>query len=316
MTAVSVIIPSHNAAAHIEQTVRSVLAQTQPDLELLLVDDGSSDGTVAIVQALGDPRVRVIVQANGGVCKARNRGIAEAQAPFICLLDHDDWWLPGKLQRQLQVMAEHPEAGVAYSTFERWHADPATGRFPPPDAFDFSAIPDDTDPDFSGWVHHQFLLDCWMLTSSSMFRREVFDRCGTFDINLPFSEDWDLWLRVAREFPFVQLRRPTVLYRMHASQGSSYHRPIDYRTRLLERTAAEHGLASRDGRAITPQQFHRQLARYHADHARGELQAGRVAQALGIYARAWRLHPLGWKYPAYALAVLAGWRGRALPARV
>jgi glycosyltransferase involved in cell wall biosynthesis len=312
MTVVSVIIPSHNAAPYIAQTVGSVLAQTQPDLEVLLVDDGSTDDTVAIVQALGDPRVRVIRLANGGVCKARNRGITEAQSPFVCLLDHDDWWLPDKLDRQLRVMAEHPEAGVAYSTFERWHADPATGCFPPPETFDFSAVPGDIDPDFSGWVHHQFLLDCWMLTSTSMFRREVFARCGSFDESLPFSEDWDLWLRVAREFPFVQLRRPTTLYRMHAGQGSGHHRPIDYRTRLLERTAAEHGLASRDGRAISRRQFRRQLARYHADFARGELGAGRLGSALSAYRRAWARHPTGWKYTAYLLAVLGGWRGRGL----
>ena len=310
MTTVSVIIPSHNAAAYIAQTVASVLAQTMPDLELLLVDDGSTDSTVAIVAALGDARVRVMQQANGGVCKARNRGIAEARSPFICLLDHDDWWLPNKLQRQLEVLAQQPQAGVAYSSFERWYADPATGLFPPPEGFDFSATPDDIDADFSGWVHHQFLLDCWMLTSTSMFRREVFARCGNFDESLPFSEDWDLWLRVARSFQFVQLRRPTTLYRMHASQGSGHHRPVDYRTRLLERTAAQYGLASRDGRAITRQQFQHQLARYQADFGRGELHAGRVTSALAAYAHAWRRHPTRWKYPAYLLATLGGWRGR------
>lgn len=312
MSIVSVIIPSYNCAAYIEQTVSSVLAQTLTDFELLLVDDGSTDDTVARVLAFADPRIRVIQQANGGVCKARNRGIADAQSPYIALLDHDDWWQPTKLERQLAAMAAHPQAGVVYSTFERWHADLATGRFPLPESFDFSATPDDIDPEFSGWIHHLFLLDCWMLTSTSLFRREVFERCGVFDESLPYSEDWDLWLRVAREWPYVQLRRPLVLYRMHTQQGSGYHRPIDYRTRLLERTATEYGLASRDGRAITRQQFHHQLARYHADFARGELEAGRLRLALAGYGRAWLLHPLRWKYPVYIVAAMAGWRGRAL----
>ena len=114
----------------------------------------------------------------------------------------------------------------------------------------------------------------------------------------------------------MQLRRPYVRYRMHAQQGSGYHRPVDYRTRLLERTAAAHGLASRDGRCITPRQFKRQLARYHATYARGELGAGHVGSALRIYAKAWRLDPLGWKYPLYLTAALAGWRGRALAAQL
>jgi glycosyltransferase involved in cell wall biosynthesis len=313
MTTVSVVIPSYNCAAYIAQTLASVFAQPVEGLEVLLVDDGSTDATVAIAQGLNDPRLRVIALANGGVCKARNRGIAEARGRYICLLDHDDWWLPHKLPRQLAEMARHPEAGVVYSTFQRWYPTGPGGTFPAPDSIDVSTTPDDTDPDFSGWIHHQFLLDCWMLTSTSMFRREVFERCGTFDVSLPFSEDWDLWLRVAREFPFVQLRRPTTLYRMHASQGSGYHRPVDYRTRLLERTAAEHGLASRDGRSITPRQFRHQLARYHADFARGELGARRLASSLTSYGKAWLNHPLRWKYPVYLLAVLGGWRGRELP---
>ncbi len=316
MTTVSVVIPGYNCAAYIGQTLASVLAQPVDGLEVLLVDDGSTDDTVAIAiacaQGLNDPRLRVIQLANGGVCKARNRGIAEARGSYICLLDHDDWWYPHKLPRQLEEMARHPEAGVVFSTFERWFPNATDGRFPAPESVDVSATPDDIDPDFSGWIHHQFLLDCWMLTSTSMFRREVFERCGTFDESLPFSEDWDLWLRVAREFQFIQLRRPTTLYRMHASQGSGYHRPVDYRTRLLERTAAEHGLSSRDGRTITRQQFNHQLARYHADFARGELHAGRRRSALAGYSRAWRLHPLRWKYPVYLAAVLGGWQGREL----
>jgi hypothetical protein len=88
---------------------------------------------------------------------------------------------------------------------------------------------------------------------------------------------------------------------------------VDYRTRLLERTAAEHGLASRDGRSITPRQFRHQLARYHADFARGELGARRLASSLTAYGKAWLNHPLRWKYPVYLLAVLGGWRGRELP---
>ncbi len=316
MTTVSVIIPSYNGAAYIAQTLASVLAQPVDGLEVLLVDDGSTDATVAIAQGLNDARLRVIQLANGGVCKARNRGLAEARGRFICLLDHDDWWLPHKLPRQLQAMDRHPEAGVVFSSFVRWFPNAPGGTFAPPESLAACAefqVTDDTDADFSGWIHHQFLLDCWMLTSTSMFRREVFERCGTFDESLPFSEDWDLWLRVAREFQFVQLRRPTTLYRMHASQGSGHHRPVDYRTRLLERTAAEHGLASRDGRAITRRQFRRQLARYHADFARGELEARRLGSALSSYGKAWWNDPLGWKYTAYVLAVLGGWRGRALP---
>jgi len=312
--AVSVVIPSFNSSAWIAETLASVQAQTMPHFEVLVVDDGSTDGTPDLVRACAsqDRRVRLIEQKNAGVCRARNHGIAQAQAPLVCFLDHDDWWYPHKLQRQCQVMAQHPEAGVACSSWIVWNRSDAGARYPSPTSFPIENTPDDLVPEFSGWVHHQFLLDCWMLTSTAMFRREVFEKAGTFDESLPFSEDWDLWLRAAREFQFVQLRRPTTLYRMHGTQGSGHHRPVDHRTQLLERTAAQHGLASRDGRAVTRQQFHHQLARYHADFGRGELQAGRLAAAAAAYRRAWTLHPLRWKYPVYLLALLAGWRGRAL----
>lgn len=312
MSSVSVIIPSYNCERFIAQTLASVLVQKVDELEVLVVDDGSTDRTPEIVRS-HDSRVRLIPQRNAGVSRARNHGIEQARGEFICLLDHDDYWFPHKLQRQLQVMAQQPQAGVVFSSFLLWNAPAPNAPFPDPGSYAIEETPDDTVPEFSGWVYHQFLLDCWMLTSTSMFRREVFARCSAFDEALPYSEDWDLWLRLAREFEFVQLRRPTTLYRQHATQGSGWHRPVDYRTRLLERNAAQFGLASRDGRAITRREFERKIARYHADFARGELGAGRLASALSSYAKAWRCNPWFWKHSAYLVAALAGWRPRDEP---
>jgi glycosyltransferase involved in cell wall biosynthesis len=311
--AVSIVIPSYNCEAWIGETLASVLAQTMRSFELLVVDDGSSDRTRDIVRNCGDARVRLIEQSNARVCRARNRGIEEARAPLVCFLDHDDVWYPHKLQRQCELMAQHPEVGVVYSSWVVWRRPGPGLPYPAPSSYPIHETPDDTVPEYSGWVHHQFLLDCHMLTSSSMFRREVFDKVGTFDESLPFSEDWDLWLRAAREFQFMQLRRPTTLYRMHEAQGSEIHRPVDYCTMLLERTAAEHGLCSRDGRCITREQFNRQLALYHAAFGRGELESGRLDSAAAAYRRAWAYHRLGWKYPVYLLAMALGWRGKALP---
>ena len=306
---ITVVIPSYNCERYIAQTLQGVLAQHVEDLEVLVVDDGSSDGTEAIVRR-HDSRVRWVPQANAGVSRARNHGIELAHGRYVCLLDHDDWWFPHKLKRQLRAMEEHPEVGVVYSSWVVWRQPAPDAPFPEPASFRVDDIPDDADPDFSGWVYHQFLLDCWMLTSTTMFRREVLAQHGMFDESLPFSEDWDLWLRLARQVPFVRLRRPTTLYRMHARQGSGWHRPVDYRTALLLRNAAEHGLASRDGRAITQRQFDRQLAVYLADHARGELAAGRRRNALRSYVQAWRRDALRWKYPVYLAASLLGWSGR------
>lgn len=306
MPKVSVIIPSFNCELYIAETIRSVLNQSMPDVEVIVVDDGSSDKTREIVSAFGAP-VRLIAQKNAGRCAARNRGIREAAGEFICLLDHDDVWFPDKLALQLAQFEAYPEAGGVYSSIIYWHEDDA-GRFPLPASFNLHDYPDGIDQAFSGWIYHHFLLDCYMLTSAALFRAEVFARCGDYDERLPYSEDWDLWLRIAREYPLVKLRRPTTLYRQHIQQGSRVVRDVDYRTELLVQTVAKWGLCSRDGRCISRRQFHVQLASFHASFALDHLQGGSLKIAIQSFIKAWRCHPLNLKYLLYIPAALLGWK--------
>lgn len=306
MPKVSVIIPSYNCESYIAETISSVLNQTFKDIELIVVDDGSTDRTQEIVASFGAP-VRLITQANARVCAARNRGIREATGEYICLMDHDDYWYPEKLARQLVEFETHPEAGVVYSTFIRWYPD-QDGHFPEPESFDLTSYADNIDPDFSGWIYHQFLLDCWMLTSTAMFRAVVFDQCGNFDEALPYSEDWELWLRMSQKYPMIQLRRPTTLYRQHPQQGNLVVRDVDYRTNLLAETAQKLGLCSRDGRCITRRQFQTQLATYHASFAFGHLQVGNRGRAISSLIKGWVSAPANLKYLAYIGAVMLGWK--------
>jgi hypothetical protein len=141
-----------------------------------------------------------------------------------------------------------------------------------------------------------------------MFRAEVFQHCGVYDESLPYSEDWELLLRIAREYPFIQLRRPTTLYRQHTQQGSRVTREVDYRTVLLTRTAKEWGLCSRDGRCVTRRQFLNQLAVYHASFALGHLKGGKRSIAIVSFIKAWLAAPLNFKYLAYIAASLLGWK--------
>jgi glycosyltransferase involved in cell wall biosynthesis len=308
MPKVSVIIPSYNCELYIAETIDSVLNQTFQDIELLVVDDGSTDRTQEIVASYGAP-VRLITQANARVCAARNRGIREAVGEFICLMDHDDFWFADKLSRQLEVLQAHPEAGVVYSSFINWHVG-SDGQFPDPASFDLSQYADGIDPDFSGWIYHQFLLDCWMLTSSAMFRADVFRQCGMFNEALPYSEDWELWLRISREYPIICQRLPPTLYRQHIQQGNRVIRDVDYRTVLLTKAAKTWGLCSRDGRCVTHRQFRGQLAIYHASFAFKHMLGGKRRIAIHSFMKAWFFSPLNLKYPAYILAALLGWRPR------
>ena len=133
---------------------------------------------------------------------------------------------------------------------------------------------------------------------------------GGFDVALPYSEDWDLWLKLSRDYPFVKLDRVSTLYRQHPYQGNRVLRPVDYRTRLLEDAAGRWGLASADGRAVPRSVFRQRLARYHLQFALHHLQHRSRRVALRSLMRAWRLQP-GWlRPPAVAAAALLGWRPR------
>lgn len=113
---VSIVIPTYNCERYIAETLGSIVHQTVQDWEVIVIDDGSTDDTVKIATGF-DPRVRVIQQRNAGVCVARNRGFEESRGRFLCFLDHDDYWYPEKLERQLGWMTRRPELGVVYT---RW----------------------------------------------------------------------------------------------------------------------------------------------------------------------------------------------------
>lgn len=309
MPTVSVVIPTYNCERYIAQTIGCILRQTHQDTEIIVVDDGSTDATPEIVSAYGS-RVRLISQINSGVSTARNRGLQACTGEYICFMDHDDYWYADKLARQLSAFASDPTLGIVFSTFILWHQNPDTLDFPSPDTFDLSGFGDGSDPEYSGWIYHQLLLDCWVLTSTAMIRTDFLKACGGFDESLPYSEDWDLWLRLSHEHPFLKLNRPTTLYRQHAHQGNRTLRDTDYRTLLLETAARKWGLCSQDGRCVSTRDFHRQLSVYHGEFALHHLAAGHVGTACKSFFSAWRARPQNLKLPAYILAAILGYRPR------
>jgi glycosyltransferase involved in cell wall biosynthesis len=280
------------------------------ELEIIVVNDGSTDDSAAIARKFGGV-VRVIDQANAGVSSARNRGIQEASGDFIALVDHDDYWFPTKLAGQLNAFATHPRVDVVFSNFRRWYADGPEGRFALPSVFAQGAVPQGLEPDYSGWIYHRMLQDSWVLTSTALARANVFRTCGGFDEGLPFSEDWDFWLRVSRQHQFLKLREVSTLYRQHANQGSRMTRAVDYRTRLLQRAHRQWGLASPDGRSLAASQFRRQLAVYSASFGLGHLSGEQGASrwtAARAFCKALVIDPAYWRSLAYLALTPLGWK--------
>ena len=151
-------------------------------------------------------------------------------------MDHDDYWFPDKLALQLEQMQRHPEVGLVYSSFIWWHPG-EDGVFPDHNSFDQASFPEGIDERFSGWIYHELLLDCWVLTSAALIRAEVFGKCGMYDESLPYSEDWDLWLRISQRIPVYQAEKATY----PLSPASAPGQPRAQKHRLPNRVAGKSG---------------------------------------------------------------------------
>ncbi len=303
---VSVVVPVHNGAAHVIDTLKAIACQTHERWEIIVVDDGSTDGSPALIAACGIP-VTLLQKGNGGVSSARNLGMRSAQGAFVSFVDQDDHWHPQHLQRQLRALAQWPEAGVVVSPYQHWYAE--AGHYAAPEQLTPPEPAAAIDPDFTGWVYHQFLLDCWALTSATTIRLDVLKTHAGFDESLPFSEDWDLWLRLSRDTEFVKLNWPPVLYRQHAEQGSRTLREVDWRCRLLTQNVRAHGMASRDGRSVPTSLFENTLFGYEIDFATLHLERGRIPIGMQSILSALRRTPQG--APRAVRSVLGALKRRA-----
>jgi glycosyltransferase involved in cell wall biosynthesis len=206
MPDVSVIIPTHNRREWLRDAIASVFAQTYHNFELVVVDDGSTDDTPEVVREF--PGVRYLHQENRGVSAARNHGVALSRGRLLAFLDSDDVWQPRKLETQVEFFANHPEAHIC-QTEEVWlrngvRVNPHNKHRKP-----------------SGDIFVQSLQLCLVSPSAVMLRRELFERVGGFDEQLPACEDYDLWLRIAATEPVALIDESLVLRRGgHADQLS------------------------------------------------------------------------------------------------
>jgi glycosyltransferase involved in cell wall biosynthesis len=269
----SVVIPCFNAARYIATAIRSVLEQQWPDLEIIVVDDGSTDGSADLVSA-GFPQIRVIRQANKGAAEARNLGIRQARGTWIAFIDADDFWLPGKLLAQAHLLRSDPTARMAYAAWQVWH-----GEAPSPCASDHAALLAGADDPArwsgpSGWIYPDLLLDCALWTSTVVAHRSLFEEIGVFDTGLRVGEDYDLWLRASRVTPILRVNRPCAIYRAHAA-SITHAAPLEnYRSIVVSRAIARWGYGHERAGTAVRAQVRRALARSWSDFAASSLKAG------------------------------------------
>jgi glycosyltransferase involved in cell wall biosynthesis len=198
---VSVIIPTFNRASLVGRSVKSVLSQTYANLEVIVVDDGSTDNTEEVVRSLGDPRIYYLRQEqNQGAAKARNIGVENARGEYISFQDSDDWWLPEKLEKQMDAFASLPQrVGVIYSGYWRMIGDEKT------------YLPSGGSGPKEGDMGMSLLKENIVATVTVVMRKECFLRAGGFDEGLPRLQDWELWIRVSRFSLFKFIDEPLAI---------------------------------------------------------------------------------------------------------
>jgi len=314
---VSVVVPTYNRAHLIGRTLDSVRAQTWRDLEIIVVDDGSTDDTRARIEALAveDPRVRYVYKTNGGPASARNAGFANARGDYVALIDSDDTWYPWKLTLQVRCMERYPALGMTWTDMEmidpsdrvveprylrhmytayRWWTDDELF----PQSFALSElVPDFADVVGSarlrvGNIFSKMIMGSLVHTSTVMLRRERLERVKGFDESLRRSgEDYDFHLRTCREGPVGLLDLPAIQYQQGLPDRLTAKKYNVYMAENLLKTIVP--VIERDRALIDlpDAMIRRTLAKAHAWLAYERLERGEVDEARKHYLESLRQRP-------------------------
>ncbi len=236
MPRVSVILASYNHAQFAAEAVRSVLAQTLDDFELVVTDDGSSDGTADVVAGFDDPRIRLHrFPTNRGACSALNDCLSRATGEYVALLNSDDVYLPEKLARQVAALDADPAAGAVFT--QASFIDGA-GDCPDPASHPYGWIFGVVQPDRAAWLR-LFFFRGNALNPSFMMRRDLLDSVGHFDTSLRQLYDFDLYLRIALRAELRMIEEPLLQYRVWGP-GNTSGNTSGMTSAVMRRTAWEH----------------------------------------------------------------------------
>jgi glycosyltransferase involved in cell wall biosynthesis len=300
---VSVVIPLFNKERHIARAVQSVFDQTYGDFELVVVDDGSTDAGVSVVEAIQDPRIRLMRQKNAGVSAARNLGIAAARADLIAFLDADDEWLPDHLETIRRLSVEYPACGAFATTTAE--ADALGKRRIP----EHDGIPP---PPWEGVIPNYFrsALSYPVSASAVAIPRRVFDSVGLYPVGVRVGEDLDLWCRIAVRYPICFSTRV----------GAIYHKEADSRALVTNQVLRQYAFvrvvqdALSAGTVPAEQRWDafEFIAAHQIDVAFNNIMAGNPRHARWLLGscRSTRKHARPWRRAMLLALLPSGWPAR------
>jgi glycosyltransferase involved in cell wall biosynthesis len=232
LPALTVVIPVHNGENFLRETLESVLDQSYPPVEIIVVNDGSTDKTLLVAKEFG-ARIRILDRENAGVSASRNVGISAAATDWVALIDHDDLWEKEHLANLACAIARKPDADVCYTGGRELVPDPLTGAFRPGEHMPFpseAALP--------GMLMER----CAFIPSATALRRSAVLAAGGFDSRYVNLQDWELWLRLFhRGARFIHTPEPTLLYRVHpASRTHKALQTLQHSVDVVEQHVLPH----------------------------------------------------------------------------
>lgn len=291
---VSVIIPAYNSERYVADAVRSVLAQSYRPHEIIVVDDGSTDGTARALQPFAGA-VRYLSQENRGEPAARNTGMRAATGEYVAFLDADDLWLPEKLALQMAYFAAHPSCAFVYSDMS---------------TFDENGVVDAsvkvrfniTFP--SGNIFRPLFRETLFGSGSVVFRKACLEKAGYFDEEFLVGSDYEMWLRIARHYECGVVDQPLLCYRQHPHMstrglGRAMRDGVPWEVEALKKILRLYPEAEEElGRKMVKQR----LSKPFADMAHTRLQLGEHKQARRLFRQAIAYWPGDWRYWPFYLA--------------
>ena len=206
MSTVSVIIHTYNNERFMAETVESVLNQTYKDYEIIVVDDGSADGTRDALMPYMQ-KIRYHYKENGGIASAKNAGISLSETEFVAFLDHDDLWVPDKLQLQMEHFNENPQIGLVYAKYTSFR--------------DGKELRTKPEKGYSGWIFKELLSKSFIQTSTVVVKRECLDAVGPYDETFSLGDEYDMFLRISKKFQCGFIDKGLTRYRVHDTNASN-----------------------------------------------------------------------------------------------
>jgi glycosyltransferase involved in cell wall biosynthesis len=287
---ISVVIPTFNRLELLKQSLDSVRRQTFRDFEIIVVDDGSTDGTWEWLQ--GQEDLRSLRQPNSGIAASRNNGAAAARGRWFAFLDHDDLWAPEKLQIQADFIEDNPDVALVAALHVRLGK-----RY--------------SIPSRPTWIKGDLLekvfSESFIHTSSVVIKRDVFEKIGGFPTQYRFADEFDVWLKIARDYPIAFVDSPLVFIRFYEANTS--HNRIGVRTDTFDILMKNY-----DPERIPRPIFLRTISDHDISFGRAYLTAGDMAEALKWFRKSIERTPFrlrSWRYYlkyriAYTVKRMAG----------